>query len=747
MSSATPQYLAFVMFPDRVSIVVWKKTSGNIQILSQSSLIDAPTGLDDDLSRAIDTALDELGPEGLNVKEALFVVAPDWVEQGDLSVKKKRFLKVLTHDLMLEPLGYVVLSDTILAHEASQSPQPYAGVIIYDTAREWIIEHVENGQVHSTQKIGKSQDVNADHIELQSRLKTLSGVQRAILVPLHSLSQAESEASIQASLTTSLEVLEPSEVIRIAVSIGGAEILLGNPEKAAESLEEVVPVLEPSNLESDDFQTVDLSALENLEQELDEDMAQDPELVPIVDIPHSPTVWDVEPQEGGRVTEVSPAGFVIHRSAQDAVPDENIEYVQEFDTNPVPARRGFQTPKISFAFLGRLKSKLLSGKKKPVVIVGVVVLLLLTLGSAGAYWQILQTYTATASVWLQPRTVEQNFTFSAGAASASSSGTLPLPGEIIAETITVDTEVPTTGTKVTGDPASGDVTIFNKTSQTRTFAAGTRITGDGKVFELIDEVSVASSSTDIASSTHGKTDARVRAIEIGPEGNIGKEVRFTVANFDSSSYEAISKDPFSGGTKREIQAVSQKDIDTAAQQLRVAAQEQLNDMFEQRQQDGNTIFPSGQVAVTAISASPKLNEEAKFVTVSLTASSNALQLTADQSSQEGQKLLAEQVSENQELLPDTVQFSAQNVTVSPDGRTFLLTASVKGEAVDRLLAEDLKREVAGLYAARAETVLGEKSGVARQEVLIEPTWVRWMFPNLPKDHDRIKLNIKLDRAQ
>lgn len=745
MSSATPQYLAFVMFPDRISVAVWKKINGNIQILSQSSVIEALSGLDDDLSRAIDTALDELGPEGLNVKEALFVVAPDWVENGDLSAKKKHFLKVLTHDLMLEPLGYVVLSDTILAHEASQSPQTFSGVIIYDTAREWIIELAENGQVQSTQKIGKSQDHTADHTELQSRLKTLSGVKRAILVPLHSLSQAESESSIQTTLSTSLEVLAPSEVLRIAVSIGGAEILLGNPEKAAEVTEQTSDT--PNITETDDFQTVDLAALENLEQELDEDMAQDAEIIPPSTTAHSPTVWDVEPQEGGRVTEVSPAGFVIHRSAQDAVPDENIEYVQEFDINHAPPRRAFKAPKISFAFLAPLKAQLLSGKKKPLMIGVAAVLILLSLGLAGAYWQISQTYTATASVWLQPQTVEQNFTFSAGATSASSSGTLPLPGEIISETITVDTEVPTTGTKVTGDPASGDVTIFNKTSQARTFAAGTRISGDGKVFELINEVTIASSSSDIASSTHGKGDVRVRALEIGPEGNIGKDVRFTVANFDTSSYEAISKDPFSGGTKREIQAVSQKDIDTAAQQLRVAAQEQLNDLFEQRKQEGNTLFPSGQVAVTAISASPKLNEEAKFVTVSLTASSNALQLTADQSSQEGQKLLSEKVSANQELLPDTVEFVAQNVTVSPDGRTFLLTANVTGQAVERLLAEDLKREVAGLYAARAETILGEKSGVARQEVIIEPTWIRWMFSNLPKDYDRIKLNIKLDRTQ
>ena len=218
-----------------------------------------------------------------------------------------------------------------------------------------------------------------------------------------------------------------------------------------------------------------------------------------------------------------------------------------------------------------------------------------------------------------------------------------------------------------------------------------------------------------------------------------------MANFDSSSYEAQAKDPFTGGTKREIQAVSQKDIDQAAQQLRIAAQEQLKASFATLQQEGNTIFPSEQIAVTEVSSSPKLNEEAKFVSVSITAKSDALKLTADQSSQEGQALLAALVAENQELLTDTVAFQAKNVTVSPNGKTFFLTATVTGQAVHRLLAENIKTEVVGLYAARAGTILSEKQGVANQEVFIEPSWIRWLFPNLPNNRDRIKLNIKLDR--
>jgi hypothetical protein len=744
MSSATPQYLAFVLFPDRVGIVVWQQSGGKIQLLSQSSLIDATSGQDDDLSRAIDTALDELGPDGLAVKEALFVVSPDWVENGDLTNRKKHFLKNLTHDLMLDPLGYVVLSDTLLAHEAAQAPQPFSGVLVYDSTKEWLLEHVISGQVTEMQRVGKSQDRTADATELHTRLQSLGKLKRAILVPLDPTSHSVSESTLESAVGTSLETLAPEELIRLAVTIGGAEILQNNPSAAAET--ESISEEEPAG--DDDFAAVDVASL--AVASADEEGTLVAEAAPAH---NSPTVWDIEPQEGGRISEVSPSGFVINRSAQDTpmeIPEDEIQNVVPLTET---SNRRLSMPKFAFRFpsLPHFNLTGLSGggKRKNLLIAAGGVLALLFIGGAAAFWQMSRSYTATITVWLQPQTLEQEFAFSAGATTASSSGTLPLPGEIISETVTLDTEVPATGTKITGDPASGNVKLFNKTSQTKVFAAGTKLQAGGKTFTLIDEVTVASASTSentgSLTTTFGTADGKARAADIGPEGNLAKDVKFTVSNFDATSYEAQATDSFSGGTKREIQAVSQKDIDQAAQQLKQAALEQLKQNFEQMQQGGDTIFPSEQVSVTAVSASPEVDKEAKFVTVSLTAKSDALKLTAEQTSQAGQELLASNVPADQELLSDTVAFEAKDVTVSPDGKTFYLTATVTGQTVRRVMAEEIKSEVAGVYTARAATLLSEKEGVSREEIVIQPTWMSWLFSQVPQNKDRINVNIKLDR--
>lgn len=738
MSSATQQYLAFVLFPDRAAVVLWQQSEGGIHLLAQSNVIQAGGAQERDLSTAIDSALDQLGETGLSVKNALFLVPSSWVENGDLAEKRKRFLKTLTHDLMLEPLGYVVLTDTLLANEAAKSPKPFSGLLVFDTSREWILEEVKQGFSLGFQTVGKSQDLAADAIELASRLQTVSHRERVLLVPLDPVSQSTSEETLEATLQVPLERLLPEELVKISVQLGGKEILHQLPtpleeEEAASGSDQPATLAPADDL---DFQPASFSAGPSEANGPPENSGEE-----------SPTVWDVEPEETNQVTEMSPAGFVIHRSVQD-FEEGTVEAsgAEETPLAPRPKRKkSFTFPRLRLPFLTSLGK--MQGKKKKIVL-ALASILILTLGGLGVgYVSFARSYTATATIWLAPQRIEQSFAFVAGAPSASASGALPLPGEIITETATVETESPTTGTKITGDPATGTVTITNKTSQEKTFTAGTKLKSGEQEFEFTQEVKVPGEEEDEDGSTFGKADAAVKAVAIGTEGNLEKNTSLTVSNFDKSSYEAKVKDTFTGGTQREIQAVSQQDIDQAAQQLRQAANEKIAAQLEEKQKDGNTVFPSKQVTIRSIQATPQVGEEAKFVKVTVTADSPGLLLTAEQTTEKGRELLASQIGESHDLLTDTVDFQAKDVSVIENGKTFIMTAQVSGETVPRLQAEALTQEIKGTYINRATTLLGEKTGVARQEVKLEPSWLQWLFPQLPNDPARIRFNIKLDRNQ
>src|SRR5258708_6038540 len=107
-----------------------------------------------------------------------------------------------------------------------------------------------------------------------------------------------------------------------------------------------------------------------------------------------------------------------------------------------------------------------------------------------------------------------------------------------AETVTKDEtgqkNTNTTGTKLIGDKAKGKVTIFNLTSNAKTFSAGTAVTNGTLKFILDQTVTVASASTSQDSSTNAivtnpsTVDASVTAAQIRPDSNLAKGSDFTI---------------------------------------------------------------------------------------------------------------------------------------------------------------------------------------------------------------------------
>jgi len=112
----------------------------------------------------------------------------------------------------------------------------------------------------------------------------------------------------------------------------------------------------------------------------------------------------------------------------------------------------------------------------------------------------------------------------------------------------------TTGRKTIGEPARGEVTIYNKTTNSKTFKKGTIILSPNNLkFSLDDDVTVASASEDIRQRIFGKANVHVTATTIGPEGNLGVDQIFSFTDDPQKSfYVAQNSVAFSGGSSREI---------------------------------------------------------------------------------------------------------------------------------------------------------------------------------------------------
>jgi hypothetical protein len=160
-----------------------------------------------------------------------------------------------------------------------------------------------------------------------------------------------------------------------------------------------------------------------------------------------------------------------------------------------------------------------------------------------------------------------------------------LPGEPLEISVTGQKTISTTGKALIGDPAKGEITIFNKTDQTKTFAAGTTLIGPGNLaFTLNEDTTVASqSSQEKEAGTEtiwGQAQASITAKSIGPEGNLAAGSKLSFKQFSSDKFSAKTSIGLSGGSAREVKAVSQADQDNLltalAEELKAKAQEQVN---------------------------------------------------------------------------------------------------------------------------------------------------------------------------
>jgi len=197
------------------------------------------------------------------------------------------------------------------------------------------------------------------------------------------------------------------------------------------------------------------------------------------------------------------------------------------------------------------------------IIIGILLILI------GAFLMELNLHTAVITMTLPSQKLEISKSFDATAV-----------GILVAtETAKFDTRVAATGIKNIGQPAKGTVTIYNSSlSQGKNFSKGTVINGPGNLsFTLDADVKIASASGDAADIVSSTVKSAVTASVIGPESNLASGTKFSVADESGSSVIAKNDGSFTGGTKTQIQVVSDKDIAKSEEQIKEKARQFAKD--------------------------------------------------------------------------------------------------------------------------------------------------------------------------
>lgn len=174
----------------------------------------------------------------------------------------------------------------------------------------------------------------------------------------------------------------------------------------------------------------------------------------------------------------------------------------------------------------------------------------------------------------------------------------------------------TTGKKEKGEKAKGEVTVYNKSEEKKTFDKGTIVVGPNKLeYEFSDSVNIASTSAFSTNFSNAK--AKVVATTFGSEYNIPSSSNFTLKNVSSSVVFAKNDQAFSGGTKEEIQVVSSEDLASLEKELVEELKEKVISEIKDKASSSDILLPSVLTyEFTKKNFSKKAGEEAKKVTLS-----------------------------------------------------------------------------------------------------------------------------------
>ena len=311
----------------------------------------------------------------------------------------------------------------------------------------------------------------------------------------------------------------------------------------------------------------------------------------------------------------------------------------------------------------------------------------------------------------------------------------------------------TTGAKVVGERAAGEVAIYNKTDAGETFAAGTELTliaaeEEPLTFLTDTEVTVEGRTTaetlDGEEITYGQTTVEVTAAEIGSGYNLKEDEKFTIADHDTDDFLAQNEKDFSGGLSRQVAAVTKEDQDrlreALTEVLKIKAEESLKGKLV-----GDQKLAEGAIQFTVLEEvfDHEVDEEADRLGLTTTLTASTLVYSESKLMTLLEPLLSEFVPPDYTVFEAGEGIELGEVVATPVGngdQELKLQVKIRSYMVPRLEENRIKKELAGLSLTAAQDYLSRLPSIASFELTLWPPLPRPLMamPRLPV---RIELEV------
>lgn len=708
--SITEHYFALNISPTQIKVCIWTVDGTRLLVNNPSS---ATYKSFDDILGVADGLLDQaLGELPYEPEKILFGVPDDWLIDDDLKPGYLKLLRNIVKSLELKPMAYVATSHALSHFLEKKEGAPATAIFLGIEESNITVTVVRAGKIDGTKIIKRSSNLGEDLEKILLTFTSVEVLPSRILIYSQDATKLDKQKDDLLSFPwmdrlpflhfPKLDALEADIDIK-AVALAGAVELNSNVKyiPAVSHPESVVPKQPAEDItkntqEESGFITGDITESQHQTATATSSVLMQPKSEPVEEI-------------------MSRDQFL-------------------FEEPPTRERGGL----MRFTSFIRIPS--LGGKFKLIIPLIIIVL------TISVYLFLLQ---GKVIIFVEPRVLERDTQVVADPTIKEiNNEAKKIPGQILEVAISGSEKIPASGRKQVGDPAKGNVVIYNATSTPINLNSGATLVSDsGQRFTLNTSVQIASKSASAASPPTKSDSVGVTAEEIGPDGNIPSEVELKVGNLTKSEVVAKSEGNFSGGTSREVTVVTDTDhkklLASLAANLRKKAQGQLQaKLQDQKNNSGMRILEEALTEeITRKNFNKNIGDQASEFSLNLTIRYKGTAYSENDLKMIVSKLVETNIPEDFELNLAETETQADVSKVEKDG-TLIFLARFKAKLIPKLDQEKIKKQIRSKTPSQAAEILKGYENVLGSEIEIIPP-LPFQIARLPLIDRNIKIEVRL----
>ncbi len=309
-----------------------------------------------------------------------------------------------------------------------------------------------------------------------------------------------------------------------------------------------------------------------------------------------------------------------------------------------------------------------------------------------------------------------------------------------------------TGTKLSGEYASGTVRIYNKTESEVVVVSGTVLEEieTGNKYKTTTDVTVPAKYTEDPDGPNpkeviGNIEVGVKAMEFGSDYNIiGSQKKFKISGLSSDNFWAKNFNDIKGGTTEEIRVVSKEDKDNLRNSLVEKLQESLKEKIKENAGTSREVLlDTIEYNVIYEETSPDEGQKTEKFSMSITLKAKALSFSKDDIDELARRLVKEESKQEVEI----EEFEYKSELVSTEGSKIVMNLSIRGIVTPSIGEEIIVSNIKGKSKSSAADYLNSLEEVKSYKIELSPSWIPSFIQRFPNSANRIKVDIEKVKSE